>query len=87
MEILFWLAVASCMSSTISSMIYGKYRNDPTSDERKEKIFAFAAFILLISGYVLTFIFGMINQRPDEIFSLAPFIMLATITIWNYLGI
>ena len=82
MEILFWLAVASCMLSTISSIIYGKYRNDPTLDGRKEKIFALAAFILLLSGYVLTFIFGMINQRPDEIFSLVPFIVLATITIW-----
>ena len=84
MEILFWLVVASCMLSTISSIIYGKYRNDPTLDERKEKIFALAAFILLLSGYVLTFIFGMINQRPDEIFSLVPFIVLATITIWEF---
>ena len=84
MEILFWLAVASYMLSTISSIIYGKYRNDPTLDERKEKIFALAAFILLLSGYVLTFIFGMINQRPDEIFSLVPFIVLATITIWEF---
>lgn len=84
MEILFWLVVASCMLSTISSIIYGKYRNDPTLDERKEKIFALAAFILLLSGYVLTFIFGMINQCPDEIFSLVPFIVLATITIWEF---
>lgn len=84
MEILFWLVVASCMLSTISSIIYGKYRNDPTLDERKEKIFALAAFILLFSGYVLTFIFGMINQCPDEIFSLVPFIVLATITIWEF---
>lgn len=73
MEILFWLAVASCMLSTISSIIYKKYR--------KEKIFALAAFILLLSGYVLTFIFGMVNQRPEEIFSLVAFIILATITI------
>mgnify|MGYP000377689231 CR=1 FL=1 len=73
MEILFWLAVASYMLSTISSIIYNKYR--------KEKIFALAAFILLLSGYVLTFIFGMINQRPEEIFSLVAFIILATITI------
>ena len=84
MEILFWLVVASCMLSTISSIIYGKYRNDPTLDERKEKIFALAAFILLLSGYVLTFIFGMINQCPDEIFSLVPFIVVATITIWEF---
>ena len=84
MEILFWLVVASCMLSTISSIIYGKYRNGLTLDERKEKIFALAAFILLLSGYVLTFIFGMINQCPDEIFSLVPFIVLATITIWEF---